>query len=246
VPLSRERRTYNRVRANAIIRIFDKEDIYYSISGDISLGGVNIVCRLPYRKNDVFDIDFTIRESHLEKPVRCKVKVIRVSVKNSVHHLHCLIEKIAPEDFKRFEEALNDVIVEAWFSDMNTKKIKAPKWIDKRKYHRVPMKIWIVSKEIDEHIHLPAENISSGGIYVITPAKHEPGSILEIAFKLPGNEHVIESVVLVMNIRPEGDMFGIGLRFLDMEDDDKKALHNVITSDITAKWFVNDTVKNDL
>jgi len=244
--LNRERRIYNRVRANAIIRIFNKEDIYYSISGDISLGGINIVCRLPYKKNDIFDIDFTIRESHLENPVRCKVKVIRVSVKNSVHHLHCLIDKITPEDLKRFEEALNDLIVEAWFSDMKTKKIKAPKWVDKRKYHRVPMKIWIVSKEIDEHIHLPSKNISSGGIYVITPAKHEPGSILEIAFKLPGKEHLIDAVVLVMNIRPEGDMFGIGLRFLDMNDTDRKTLHNVITSDITAKWFVNDTVKNDL
>ena len=243
--LNQERRTYNRVRAKAIIRIFYEEDIYYSISGDISLGGINIVCRLPFKKNDLFNIDFTIRESRLKKPVKCKVRVIRVSVKNSIHHLHCIIEEIAPEDSKKFEDALNNLIVEAWFSDKKTREIKAPEWVDKRKYHRVPIKIWIVSKEIDEHIHLPAENISSGGIYIITPAKHEPGSVLEIAFKLPGQEKVIEAVVLVMNIRQEGDMFGLGLKFLDMEDNDRKTLENVITSDITAKWFINDTIEND-
>ncbi len=240
--MGEERRTHNRVRAKAVIRIFQENDIYYSISGDISLGGINIVCRLPLKKNAVFDIDFSIRESRLKKPVKCKVRVIRVSVKNSIHYLHCTIEEIAPEDYRRFEEALNNLIVEAWFSDDKEKEVKVPKWIDKRQYHRVPMKIWIVSKEIDEHIHLPAENISSGGIYVITPAEHEPGSILEIAFKLPGKEHVVEAVVLVVNMRPDGDMFGLGLKFIDMKDEDRKMLENTITSDLTAKWFINDTV----
>lgn len=238
-----ERRVFNRVTAKAVIRIFVNNDIYYSISGDISLGGINIVCKLPYRKNSVFDIDFTIRESQLKKPVPCTVKVVRVSVKNSVHHLHCTIEKISPDDRKRFEDALNNLIVEAWFTDRKTKEIKAPRWMDKRQYNRVPMKIWIVSREIDEHIHLPAENISSGGIYVITPASHEPGTVLEIAFRLPGHSGTIEAVVQVANTRPEGDMYGHGLKFLDMSDKNRKALENFINSDLTAKWFINDIVK---
>lgn len=240
--MSMERRTHNRVRAKAVIRIFKEKEIFYSISGDISLGGINIVCRLPYKKNDIFEIDFTIKESNLKKPVKCTVKVVRVSVQNYIHHLHCVIEKIDPDDLKRFEKALNNLIIEAWFSEERIE-VKSPEWIDRRNYHRVSIKIWIVSNEIDEHIHLPAENISSGGMYIITPARHDPGTILEIAFKLPGNEKVIEAVVQVVNIRPEGDMFGLGLKFLDMKDEDRKKLNKIIASDMTAKWFINDTVK---
>jgi len=77
-------------------------------------------------------------------------------------------------------------------------------------------------------------------MYVITPAKHEPGSVLEIAFDLPGSGQTMEAVVTVVNIRPVGAMWGTGLKFIGLSEEDRELLEKVIHSDITARWFFSE------
>lgn len=234
------RRFSDRISTEAVVRILHDGEIYYSISADISLGGINVVCRLNFNKGDELDIEFSIPQSNLKKPVKCKVKVIRSSIENGAHHLHCSFSSITDEDFSRFQTAMDTLIIEAWFVRDETPENSSGTYSDKREYYRVPIKMWITNKDVDDHIHLPAENISSGGMYVVTPANHEQGSVLEIAFNLPGSGKLIEAVVVVVNTRPVGAMFGTGLKFIGLSDEDKHLLEEIISSDITARWFVPD------
>jgi len=235
------RRETDRVSAEAVVRILHKGEVYYSLSADISFGGINIISRLNFAKGDEMEIEFSIPQSNLLKPIKCKVKVIRMAIRNGSHHLHCSFSGIDEKDRKRFEDALNFLIVEAWFISDNEKK-PAPGIYgsDKREHFRVPLKMWIVNKDVDDHIHLPAENLSIGGMYVITPAQHEPGTVLEVAFNLPGQKKPMEAVVTVVNVRPVGAMFGTGLKFIGLSEEDREVLEKVIYSDITARWFTAD------
>jgi hypothetical protein len=240
------RRSSDRITTEAIVRILHENEVYYSISADISLGGINVVCRLNFSKGDILDIEFSIPQSNLSKPVKCKVKVLRSSIYEGNHHLHCSFVEISDMDTARFEEALNSLIIEAWFVSDEEKPVKTgPYKSDQRAHHRVPIKMWITNKDVDEHIHLPAENLSIGGMYMITPAKHEPGSVLEIAFNLPGTGHTMEAVVTVVNIRPVGAMWGTGLKFIGLSDEDREVLEKVVSSDITARWFVPESEEKE-
>lgn len=235
------RRETDRVSAEAIVRIIHKGEVYYSLSADISFGGINIVCRLNFAQNDVLDIEFSIPQSNLKKPVKCTALVLRSSVNAGSRHLHCIFAEMSKEDFLRFEKAMNSLIIEAWFiSDEEKKQSSGIYKSEKRDYFRVPIKMWIINKDADDHIHLPAENLSIGGMFIITPAKYDIGTVLEIAFNLPGSRKLIESVVSVVNVRQEGAMFGTGLKFIGLDDEDRKMLEKVIYSDISARWFIPD------
>ncbi len=235
------RRSSDRISTEAIVRIIYNNEVYYSLSADISLGGINIICRLNFSKGDIIDIEFSIPQSNLSRPVKCKVKVLRSSIYEGNHHLHCSFVEISDMDTARFEEALNLLIIEAWFVPDEEKPVKSSESrSDTRAHHRVPIKTWITNKDVDDHIHLPAENLSIGGMYVITPAKHEPGSVLEIAFDLPGSGQTMEAVVTVVNIRPVGAMWGTGLKFIGLSDEDREVLEKVVHSDITARWFFSE------
>jgi c-di-GMP-binding flagellar brake protein YcgR len=240
------RRQSDRVSAEAIVRIIHQGEVYYSLSADISLGGIKIVCRLSFSKEDEIEIEFSIPQSNLERPVKSLVKVLRASVDSGTHHLHCSFISMSDDDSKRFEEAMNSLIVEAWFiSDEERKKSDGIYSSEKRDHFRVPIKMWVINKDVDDHIHLPAENLSIGGMYVITPAKYDIGTILEIAFNLPGSRKKMEAVVAVVNVRPVGAMFGTGLKFIGLSEEDRELLEKVIYSDITARWFAPDSPEKE-
>jgi len=232
-----DKRDFTRVAAKATVWLIKDNKRYCHITGDISLGGIKIASPVPYRDGEILDIEFSIPDSNLKRPVRCKIAVTNVSVKDGSYFIHCYFFDIPKNDQERFSDAINNLIVEAWYIDEDFKKPALKELSNKREYSRVPLKMWITSKDIDESVHLPVENISSGGLYIITPVRHEPGTILEIAFHIPSKKNKIEAIVLVENIRAEGGLFGLGVKFIDLNDRDKAILEKSITQDITTRWF---------
>ncbi len=233
----KDKRDHTRVTTRATVWILKEGKRYCHITGDISLGGIKITSPVPYEEGKILDIEFFIPESGLTKPVKCKIAVAKVTLKENTYFLHCYFFDIPRKSYDRFCEAVNNLIIEAWFIEETESRGKEIFYHNKRAHQRVPLKMWITSKDIDENIYLPAENISVGGMYIITPARHEPGTVLEIVFNIPPHDKKIEAVIVVENIRPEGNMFGLGVKLIDMDEKDRLFLERSITSDITARWF---------
>ena len=76
------------------------------------------------------------------------------------------------------------------------------------------------------------ENISSGGIFIATRDLKAIGTIMEISFSVPGHEAKITTRAEVRWQRLEqshvDSMPGIGLRFLDLNDEAAQAINTFI------------------
>ncbi len=232
-----DKREFTRVEAKGTIWILKDGKRFCHMTGDISHGGVKISSVEPYKEGDILDVEFFIPESGLKQPIHCKIAVSRITAKDNGYFLHCYFFDIDKKDREKFSNAINNLIVEAWFLDEKSVSRKYLFYSNQREHNRVPLKMWITCKDIDENIYLPAENVSSNGMYIITPAKHEPGSVLEIAFNIPSKKKKIEAIVVVQNMRKEGSMYGLGVRFIDLNQDDREILEKTITADITTKWY---------
>jgi uncharacterized C2H2 Zn-finger protein len=234
----KDKREFTRVAAKATVWIIKDGKRYCHITGDVSLGGIKISSVQPYKEGDILDIEFSIPDSGLKYPVFCKIAVSKITSKDGTYFLHCYFFDIAAKDQDRFSDAVNNLIVDAWFLDENPVKSKDVLYKNQREQSRVPLKMWINSKDIDDNVYLPAQNVSTGGLYLITPAKHEPGTVLEIAFNIPSKKKLIEAVVVVENIRKEGSLYGLGVKFIDLNEQDRQILQSLITADLTTKWYL--------
>lgn len=77
------------------------------------------------------------------------------------------------------------------------------------------------------------ENLSQGGLFVGTMAIAAVGDLVTLSFRLPGRREEIHARAEVMRVRalrpdrPEM-MPGLGLRFVDLADDDFDAIGNYV------------------
>ncbi len=73
-----------------------------------------------------------------------------------------------------------------------------------------------------------SENISEGGLFLITFATRRCGEVITVRFSLPGIERPIEARAEVRWLRSpdweRGVNPGIGVRFIDLSDADREAI----------------------
>lgn len=90
-----------------------------------------------------------------------------------------------------------------------------------------------LSQESDHNFYTGfTENISSGGLFIATRDLKPIGTIMEIAFSLPGNAAKITTRCEVRWQRLEqshvDSMPGIGVRFLDIDPESAQAINDFI------------------
>ena len=108
--------------------------------------------------------------------------------------------------------------------------------LERRKYPRVERSFTMraKAKEAQElRWELPQmRNISLGGCYFHSAVSYQEGQCLELEIKLPALKEPFQCTGLVRRIEPlrEGmmDYLGVGLEFIDLQDDIKEKLKKII------------------
>lgn len=70
-------------------------------------------------------------------------------------------------------------------------------------------------------------DLSIGGVYFDRAIPHPVGSRVELSFNLPGDDRVVHCGGEVVNV-PDNHKFGMGVRFVDLTQEDEKMLIDFI------------------
>ena len=90
---------------------------------------------------------------------------------------------------------------------------------------RIPFIGWQadISSESLEHTGVKIANMSTGGAYLITEAKYQPGSRFTLRIKSSQMSFFVTAQVL------RNDPFGIAVRFLDLCESDRNSILEIIS-----------------
>lgn len=77
-----------------------------------------------------------------------------------------------------------------------------------------------------------SENISEGGLFLVTYLTRKPGETLTVRFSLPGVERIFEVLTEVRWVRhgdsERGLRPGLGVRFLNLPDADRRTIERFV------------------
>jgi len=108
---------------------------------------------------------------------------------------------------------------------------RQPDLHERRKTERVGLVVRVTYQSVDELFSEFARNINEGGIFIETDSPQQPGSEVELQFKLPGSDELIEvtgTVVRTADGRSPGDSAGMGIEFGNLEIGARQRINQLI------------------
>jgi uncharacterized protein (TIGR02266 family) len=95
---------------------------------------------------------------------------------------------------------------------------------DRRATERVPIELWIEEHQGESVVLHPAANLSEGGVFLYAD-RLRPGDECDLAFALPDDgQGVNVRARVVWETRAEAAPHGVGVEFLDLDEDDRAAI----------------------
>ncbi|MFO7736487.1 MAG: PilZ domain-containing protein [bacterium] len=109
---------------------------------------------------------------------------------------------------------------------------------ERRTKERIPVKMWVRKKEGSGDYFHPTANLSTNGMYILTPVPQEKGTLIRLEFQLPGTESTVECEAEVVNSRSEkNDMFGISVQFVGIAPEDHRKVVEAVDNLICENWY---------
>ncbi|MGB9600666.1 MAG: PilZ domain-containing protein [Myxococcota bacterium] len=103
---------------------------------------------------------------------------------------------------------------------------------EKRAHTRVPIDIWVEESRDGELYYQRTANISEGGLFFERTVPHPKGTIVNLKFTLPNQTEPIKVKGEIVNLPNDAEGLGMGIKFLDLTDEQKKAILNYINEQI--------------
>jgi len=236
-------RAKDRILISVPIKIIQGEDSLFTISGNISATGAYLLSVNPYKNGTILNIEFKIHVSPSKDVIiRCETEILRSEKDDNFNGLHTRFVNLSDEQKQSLNEAMNNLIVHAWYQHEDKSVPYAPSDKEYINHHRdknrVPFKMWIKDIDFGEHTFVPAQNISAGGMYILVPVEHKKGSHITIEFHVPETDRDVICKAQVVSVKKENDLFGLGLKILDINPVDKKLLENAMDIIISDDWFI--------
>jgi uncharacterized protein (TIGR02266 family) len=94
---------------------------------------------------------------------------------------------------------------------------------ERRSASRVPVAITIELRNAHGFSLHASSNLSVGGAFFDLAIPHPVGETVAVSFSLPGDEKPIICTGEVVNV-PDSTRFGMGVRFTDLSEQDKRRL----------------------
>ncbi len=110
---------------------------------------------------------------------------------------------------------------------------------DRRKFARIPVRVPLTIVEGWSRVSFSTVNVSIGGIFIETAFIYKTGTHLNFTFTLPGQEKPIKAIgevrhhyryTFVDSRDRHRIIFGIGVRYVELEEDSEKLLTEFIDS----------------
>ena len=102
--------------------------------------------------------------------------------------------------------------------------------LERRKSHRADWVVRVEYRTVDELFSEFARNINEGGIFIETDAPHEPGTTVDLQFRLPASDEPVRvrgTVVRVTQGTP-GEPAGVGIEFEDLDPDTRQQINDLV------------------
>jgi uncharacterized protein (TIGR02266 family) len=81
---------------------------------------------------------------------------------------------------------------------------------------RIPVEMWVEESTDHELYFQRSANISSGGIYLENTIPHPVGTVVSLAFVLPGDTQKVRVKGEIVNA--DNGQLGMGIKFLQLDD----------------------------
>lgn len=104
---------------------------------------------------------------------------------------------------------------------------------EKRAHTRVPIDIWVEESKDGELYYQRTANISEGGLFFERTVPHPKGTIVNLKFTLPNQTEPIMVKGEIVNLPNDAEGLGMGIKFLDLTETQKKAILDYINQQIT-------------
>lgn len=122
--------------------------------------------------------------------------------------------------------------------DQNTliRKVAEILKIPHRKQVRILVRIDVKGKSGSRSFFGTTENLSEGGMFLIMENLIEPRSIVSLRFFLPGTRNEINAKAEILRVDKESykNLYGYGLRFTDISEENLKAIRQFIASRVAS------------
>lgn len=101
---------------------------------------------------------------------------------------------------------------------------------DRRRWHRIPVRLWAESTDGDATYFNQAADLSAGGVFVAAPIPLPVGTVVGLHLDAPdGGEGGVDLKGVVVNVGDEGEP-GMGVRFTDVGPETRDAIEKMVAA----------------
>jgi uncharacterized protein (TIGR02266 family) len=98
---------------------------------------------------------------------------------------------------------------------------------DRRAGPRIPLEMWVEERTDRELYYEHGGELSVSGLFLDRSVPHPIGTVVTLAFTLPGDDRRIQVRGEIVSLSGSGE-FGMGVRFLDLADADRERIARFI------------------
>jgi type IV pilus assembly protein PilZ len=102
--------------------------------------------------------------------------------------------------------------------------------LERRKTGRAELVVRVEYRTVDELFSDFARNINEGGIFVETDSPPEPGTRVDLQFRLPGSDTPVRAAGMVVHVgRDEtSEATGMGIEFEELDDPTRQRINELV------------------
>ena len=111
---------------------------------------------------------------------------------------------------------------------------------ERRTKERIPVKMWVRNIDGEASYFQQTANLSMSGMYILAPAPYDISTRIQLEFQIPGGARVIRCTAEVVGTREEGHFWGISVKFIDIQKQDKAEIEKAVNNLISEYWYLVD------
>ncbi|MCK5807638.1 PilZ domain-containing protein [bacterium] len=111
---------------------------------------------------------------------------------------------------------------------------------ERRTKERIGVKMWIRNIDGDASYFHQTGNLSASGMYILAPSPQKQGNVIDLEFQVPGTKHLITCPAEIVASKNDGEFYGLSVRFLQMQAQDRKMIESAMNDLISEFWFLTE------
>jgi uncharacterized protein (TIGR02266 family) len=98
---------------------------------------------------------------------------------------------------------------------------------DRRISSRIPVEMWVEESTDRELYFQRSANLSTGGIFLENTIPHPVGTVIALAFTLPGDDQKLNVKGEIVNAA-EGGTLGMGVKFIQLDENARERIKKFV------------------